>query len=224
MKRLALCLMIISALISIWLMCWPRQNVQAADGGGGYRVFLPAVINGGGALPATGGQAEAVLTLETFAAQVADGQAGVIRGIYVEGVLAFRVDQQPSGDYLYITRQPDTVTQFGLVQPPVIGLLAHNTLAGAKFFDLRAGMRLWVIEGDGQTHAYRVSQRFEYQALQPDSPTSDFKDLASGEILTAAQVFARHYQGTPHVTLQTCIAREGVSTWGRLFVIAEPAP
>lgn len=224
MKRLAQCLITVSILIGLWLIGWPSQEVQAADGGGGYRVYLPAILTGGSSIPATGGQAEAVLTLETFAAQVADGQAGVVRGIYVEGVLAYRVDQQPAGNYLYITSQPDTVTQFGLVKPPVIGLLAHNTLAGAKFFDLREGMRLWVIEGDGRTQAYRIGQRFEYQALEPNSPTSSFKDLTSGEVLTAAQVFERHYQGAAHVTLQTCIAREGVSTWGRLFVIAEPEP
>lgn len=224
MKRLAQGLIVLTVLIGALQIGRPSQKVWAAGEGGGYRVYLPAIWAGSADIPATGGQAETILTLEAFAAQVADGQAGVVRGIYVEGGLAFRVDQQPPGNYLYITIQPDTVTQFGLVQPPVIGLLAHNTLAGTRFFDLREGMRLWVIEGDGRTQAFRISQRFEYQALEPNNPTSSFKDLASGEVLTAAQVFERHYQGTPHVTLQTCIARDGLSTWGRLFIIAEPAP
>lgn len=76
MKRLAPCLITLSILISLWLIGWPSQEVQAADGGGGYRVYLPAILTGDSSIPATGGQAEAVLTLETFAAQVADGRLG----------------------------------------------------------------------------------------------------------------------------------------------------
>jgi len=223
MKRLAQWLITGWVLAVGLVVAWPL-TAHAAEGGE-QRLYLPVILNlNSDEIPTTGGHAESVLTLQAFIAQVSDGQAGVLRGVYVENVLAYRVDQQPADNYTYITSQPDTVTQFGLARPPVIGLLAHNTLAGARFFDLKEGAQVWLIEGDGRSHAYRVSRRYEYQALQPNSPTSDFKDLATGEVLTAAEVFARHYMGPAHLTLQTCIARDGLSTWGRLFVIAEPEP
>jgi hypothetical protein len=35
-------------------------------------------------------------------------------------------------------------------------------------------------------------------------------------------MFDRAYLGDHHLTLQTCIAAEGISSWGRLFIIAVP--
>jgi len=67
-----------------------------------------------------------------------------------------------------------------------------------------------------------VKQIDRYQALQPSSNTSDYKNLATGEILTTAQIFARYYMGETHVTLQTCIANNGLANWGRLFIVALP--
>jgi len=37
-------------------------------------------------------------------------------------------------------------------------------------------------------------------------------------------MFDRAYEGGRHVTFQTCIAAEGNSSWGRLFIIAAPKP
>lgn len=69
-----------------------------------------------------------------------------------------------------------------------------------------------------------ITQMLRYQAFQPDSPYSDFRDLSSDEILTAEQMFRKVYTGERHVTFQTCIAANGISAWGRIFVIAEPVP
>jgi hypothetical protein len=44
----------------------------------------------------------------------------------------------------------------------------------------------------------------------------------SQETLTVKQMFDRAYLGDHHLTLQTCIAAEGISSWGRLFIIAVP--
>ena len=35
-------------------------------------------------------------------------------------------------------------------------------------------------------------------------------------------MFKRVYAGDRHVTFQTCIQEEGISSWGRLFVVAVP--
>jgi hypothetical protein len=106
----------------------------------------------------------------------------------------------------------------------VTGLLAHNYAAGRLFFELELGDDVKVVYGDGQVKRYQVNAVLRYQALQPDSPTSDFVDLASSQQLSASEVFTRVYAGGEHVTFQTCIAAGGQGSWGRLFVIAEPAP
>jgi hypothetical protein len=62
----------------------------------------------------------------------------------------------------------------------------------------------------------------QFQALQPTSPYSSFRDLDSDETFTAEQVFKQVYTGDRHVTFQTCIAGPESLSWGRLFVIATP--
>jgi hypothetical protein len=62
----------------------------------------------------------------------------------------------------------------------------------------------------------------EYQALSPKSASSSFKNVVSGDTLTATQLFQRVYTGEPHLTLQTCIQVGSEDSWGRLFIIAEP--
>ncbi len=70
-----------------------------------------------------------------FVTAVMDGQADVVRGVYAPGVLAFPVIQQAANDPGFVSETKGVVTQFG---PPahynVVGLLAHNNLAGASFF------------------------------------------------------------------------------------------
>jgi len=223
MKRLAMFLIVtVLTLGSGFLLPAPGMVALASDAQDERRLFLPLILNGEQQSGTGGASEDGSMTLEAFISRVADGSAGVVRGVYVQGLLAARVEQQPAGNYAYVTMNPDAVTQFALARDGVIGLLAHNTLAGASFFALQPDQQVWIVEGDGQVRAFRVSERYEYRALQPNSPTSDFEDLSTGEILSAAKVFARHYMGGTWVTFQTCIARDGLSTWGRLFVIARP--
>jgi hypothetical protein len=105
----------------------------------------------------------------------------------------------------------------------VTGLLAHNYAAGRLFANLELGDGVSVVYGDGQLRQYRISAILRYQAVQPNSPTSDFIDLATGAKVSAADVFLRVYTGGEHVTFQTCIEAGGLGNWGRLFVMAEPA-
>jgi hypothetical protein len=62
----------------------------------------------------------------------------------------------------------------------------------------------------------------QYQALQPYSPNSDFRDLETNDTISAVQLFGKVYRGDRHVTFQTCIEAYGNSSWGRLFIIAKP--
>jgi hypothetical protein len=155
--------------------------------------------------------------LTTFTASVVDGKASVVVGAYVDGLFALPVLHSSS-----ISRSNETLTQYGMAQTyGVVGLLAHNYLSGQYFTWLTAGRRFYLIYGDGRQEAYRVTQVLSYRATEPLSAYSNLVDLDTGEQLSAEGLFRKVYMGTKHVTFQTCIAKDGQSSWGRLFVIAE---
>jgi hypothetical protein len=135
------------------------------------------------------------------------------------------VVQQPANNAGYVSSTDGVLTQFRMPsQFGNVGLLAHNMLAGKIFFELEVGQEVRLVYGDGRVETFIIERVLRYQAFRPNSPYSDFRDLSTDEILTADQVFRKAYTGDRHVTFQTCIAAEGVSTWGRIFVIATPKP
>lgn len=181
-------------------------------------------------LPVTGtslsNQPEAVATsiqsLADFSNAVKDGE-DLIRGVYVENVMALRVVQQPENNPAYVSSINGIVTQFGMAEDyGTIGLLAHNFAAGSSFPQIQLDAVVRTITGTGEVQSYQVVKILSFQALSPDSPTSSFVDLNSGAELTTGQLFEQIYQGTPHLVLQTCIANGSEDSWGRLFIIAEP--
>jgi hypothetical protein len=158
-----------------------------------------------------------------FTTAVQNGQAGVVRGVYVPGLFALPVVQQPADNGGYITTTDGVVTQFGLAaQYGTIGLLAHNNLAGSNFIALIPGQVVQLVYGDGQIKDYVVELVYRFQALQPYSEMSDFVDLASGQQYIAWDVFNMVFAGGDHVTFETCIEANGKSSWGRLFIVALP--
>jgi len=178
-------------------------------------------------IPVTGGDmvvvAEDIPELSEFIAGVKNGQPDQLVGIYAAGALAQPIVQQPVTDPAFVSRQPGEVTQFGLASNyGTIGLLAHNYLAGADFFELAAGQLIVLVYGDGRLAYYQVQSVQQYQALQPKSPYSDYINLQTGQQLTTADTFAQIYQPGGRVVLQTCIAANGEDSWGRLFVVAVP--
>lgn len=163
-----------------------------------------------------------VADLGSFAASVANGNAGQIVGLYVDGVLAYNVSGQ-NGNASYVTEIENEVTQFGLAaEYGTEAFLAHNYLAGSAFFNLTAGQIVTLVYGDGSTQDFRIETTRRFQALSPDSTQSSFVDLETGEQLSNSDLFHTVYNSDNSVVLQTCIAQDNVSTWGRLFVIAVP--
>jgi hypothetical protein len=156
--------------------------------------------------------------------QVKNGNSNQIVGVYVDNVLALRVVQQPPSKPAFVSNIKGTATQFLLAYTVAgnVGLLAHNYLSGGLFFQLKPGDVVQLIYGDGAVWEYEVGDIQEYQALNPTSPTSDFINLATGETLSANDLFNRIYSGAHHLAFQTCIQRDNLDTWGRLFVIAPP--
>ena len=76
--------------------------------------------------------------------------------------------------------------------------------------------------GDGTYRTFRISAQHRFQALDPNNPNSNFVDLETGATLSALDVFNQMYTNADQVTFQTCIAQDGVASWGRLFVTATP--
>jgi len=105
----------------------------------------------------------------------------------------------------YVTRMNNT---------PALVFLAHNNLSGQYFLRLGYGDTIAY-----QDDLYTVQEVIFMRALQPNSPTSDFIDMESGERYSVKEAWLRVY--ADGLVLQTCVQRGNVLTWGRLFVIAE---
>lgn len=160
---------------------------------------------------------------KSFVETVRNGKKGVLRGVYVLGVLALPIVQQPVGNPGFVSQNNDEITQFSMAaEAGNIGLLAHNYLSGAIFPNLLPGHEVRLIYGDGAVEYFVVDQVLRYQALQPYSPNSEFRDLETNVTISAAQLFSEVYRGERHVTFQTCIEAYGNSSWGRIFIIARP--
>ena len=171
----------------------------------------------------TDSESRALKALNEFVSSVADGQSEVIRGLFVDEKTAFQVIQQPAGQTAFVSSVDDVITEFAMARSRgVVGMLAHNYLAGKYFSEIQMDEIIQVVYGDGQVKMYQVVDIQRYQALQPNSPHSEFLDLDTSQRLTATQLFNKVYTGDHHVTLQTCIQVGEVDTWGRLFIIAEP--
>lgn len=161
--------------------------------------------------------------LEAFVRSIAGGPLEALRGVYAPGIMALGVVQQPGDDPAFVSPEENTATQFQSAEPfGVFGLLAHNYLAGRYFYSLNPGQEIFLVFGDGSTRRYRVTEISQYERLTLGDVHSDFLDLATGLTLDAAQLFARYYDGPHHLTLQTCIEKDGVWNWGVQFTRAEP--
>jgi hypothetical protein len=159
-----------------------------------------------------------------FHKSVINGEADVLRGVYVPNLFALPVVQQPEDQPYYVSNHDGQITQFSVAsQYGNIGLLAHNNLSGRFFTQLAVGQPVLLVYGDGKVEAYVIGQILRFQALEPESISSSFRNLDENETLSSGEMFSRAYVGERHLVFQTCIAAEGNASWGRLFIIAAPA-
>jgi hypothetical protein len=172
-----------------------------------------AIGNAGNGLP----------SFADFRQSVQNGEANVLRGVYVPNVLALPVIQQPMDDPYYVSDHNGEATQFAMAsQQGNIGLLAHNTLSGKLFSQLSTGQQVRLVYGDGRVEDFIVANILRFQATQPESVSSSFRNLDRNEVLSAGEMFSRVYGGERHLVFQTCIEANGQTSWGRLFVAAVP--
>ena len=169
------------------------------------------------------GNFDGTISLEDFRRSVQNGQANVLRGVYIDDVLGLPVVQQPVDRPYYVSNHNGEVTQFGMVsQYGNIGLLAHNTLSGRFFSELARGQEVRLLYGDGRVEYFVINQILRFQALDPNSVSSSFRNMDRNEILSAGEMFNRAYVGEHRLVFQTCIEANGNVSWGRLFVVAAP--
>jgi hypothetical protein len=160
---------------------------------------------------------------EDFSQSVQNGEADVLRGVYVENVLKLPVIQQPVDRPYYVSSLNGEATQFRMASLyGNIGLLAHNTLSGRYFSKLKVGQEVRLIYGDGSVQYFVIEKIWHFQALEPESVSSSFRNLDRYETLSAGEMFNRVYVGEWRLVFQTCIEAEGNMSWGRLFVVAMP--
>jgi len=169
------------------------------------------------------GNGESLPDFKEFSKSVQNKEANVLRGVYIPDVLAFPIIQQPAGNASYVSPTDGEITQFGMAsQFGNVGLLAHNNLSGRFFSQLAVGQDVRLVYGNGKVEYFVITQVLSFQALQPTSPYSSFRDISNNDNLTVEQLFKKVYRGDRHVTFQTCIEANGNLSWGRLFVIAVP--
>jgi hypothetical protein len=158
-----------------------------------------------------------------FSRSVQNGEAGVLRGVYVPDVLALPIIQQPQDRPYYVSNHEGEATQFSMVsQYGNIGLLAHNTLSGRFFSNLAIGHEVRLVYGDGNVDYFVIQQILRFQALDPQSVSSTFRNLDRNETLSAGEMFNRAYVGESRLVFQTCIKADRNVSWGRLFIVAMP--
>jgi hypothetical protein len=162
-------------------------------------------------------------SLSTFIETIKDGNAGTLRGIYISNVMALAIVQQPAGNPGYVSTAEAVATQFSIAaEVGNIGLLAHNTRAGSFFSSIKQGDLITLVYGDGHLESFMAQSLQRYQAMDPLSPYSQFRDIETQNSFTAEELFNNVYRGEYHLTLQTCIENNGNSSWGRLFIVATP--
>lgn len=196
-------------------------------------VFL--IMGSSPLLPITGstnteGELGPGTALSSLPALGRNGNSNSIRQIskvIVQGRFNYDVIDQPVNNPGFVSSAENTLTRFRLADRyGSIGILAHNHLAGASFLDLELGDRIDVVfENDPQgqlIQSYWVFSVRKFQALSPTSPYSEFIDLKNGQQYSASQLFLEIYDRDDLLILQTCLEKDGVDSWGRIFVIAYP--
>ena len=186
--------------------------------------FLAVFLSSPRSTQAIGNFSDPLPSFAAFSQAVQNGEANVLRGVYVPEVLALPVIPQPPNQPYFVSNRQGVATQFSMAsQQGNIGLLAHNTLSGKLFSDLSVGQQVRLVYGDESTETFVVAYIMRFQASRPDSVSSSFRNLDRNETLSASEMFSRAYGGERRLVFQTCIEANGKASWGRLFVVALPS-
>jgi hypothetical protein len=149
---------------------------------------------------------------------VVDGQIGVLRGVYVEDVLALKVIQQPADDPLFVSGDRDRhpVPNAAKTVSPGSG---PNYLSGELFFQLESANKFsWSMEMEWLRYTVTDISATRSTADNQEAGTSTCAPEKSNDCAG----FQPGLYGKDHVTFQTCIKKGNEWSWGLIFVIATP--
>jgi hypothetical protein len=160
--------------------------------------------------------------LHQLLARLEADPAKFVSGIYAPGIFALPIIEQPADNDIYVSVKRNLVTLFGdAAENGVTGLLAHNFLAGALFYNLEIGGELWLVDGEEETTGYTVTNIEQFQKI--DGGEADtYINLRTQESMSTSEVFDRFYTGEPHLVLQTCLEEDDDPSWGLTFIVAQP--
>jgi hypothetical protein len=153
-------------------------------------------------------------SLEAFRRSVSGGDPGRLAGIWVEGVLAFRVQQ---GLTRYAPTTKDTLSIYDWAwEHGVIGLLIHNYRGGTQLYQLNPGLHIAAIYGNGGVDWYVSRGGAWYESRTPSSGgfAGPFRAWSCSDCdyeISVRELHDRHYAGLPHLAFQTCVYAEGRS-------------
>lgn len=182
-----------------------------------YFTFLPLISSASADSEGSGDP------LADLIARQMNGNPDQVVGAYVEEIMAAEVVQQPEDDGEWVSSQVNTLTNYQAASAlGVKGLLANPEQTGALFSQLQQGQDVIIINGDGSLLTYQVVATLEFQVVTPGDPNSDLIELQYKIRMPAEVVFAGIYNGTDRVVFQTNIVRDGITNWGRMYVVAFP--
>jgi hypothetical protein len=150
--------------------------------------------------------------LEEFRRTVMNGRPDQLTGIWVEDILAFRVQQGLT------RRAPAVKNKLSIYkwawQNGVVGLLIHNYSGGTQLYKLNPGVRIAAIYGNGGVDWYlsRGGTWYESRSGSSGGFTGPFRiwscDTCSFDI-SVRELHNRHYSGDHRLAFQTCVYAEG---------------
>jgi hypothetical protein len=155
---------------------------------------------------------DSIPPLEEFRQSVMGGNPEQLAGIWVEDVLAYRV--QP-GLTRIAPNAKDTLSIYKWAwEHGVTGLLIHNYRGGTKLYQLNPGIRIAAIYGNGGVDWYLSRGGTWYEARSKSSSgfAGPFRIWACDDCeydISVEELHYRHYAGIPHLAFQTCVLAEG---------------
>lgn len=137
-----------------------------------------------------------------------NGNANQLTGIWVEGVLVFKV---LPGTHSYASSTRDTASVYSWADDHgVTALLIHNYLGGTLLYQLNSGMYIAAIYGNGGVDWYvaRNDTWYETRNYSPSGFKGPFRIWSCGDCdfdISVQDIRRRHFAGTPHLGFQTCV-------------------
>ncbi len=192
---------------------WPPNLTSAVD-----PESFPPLLNDGSQEKKQ--DAGGIPSLEEFRRGVMNGNANQLTGIWVEDILAFRVQ---AGLTTYAPTSDDALSIYRWAwEHGVVGLLIHDYRGGTKLYQLYPGTMIAAIYGNGGVDWYvsRGGTWYEAKTVSSRGFAGPFRTWSCTECdfdLTVQNLRQRHYAGNHHLAFQTC-----VTAGGRMgFVIIE---